>query len=140
MAVKYVMRYTIYTTVDVTSTGQYRSEPGKETERYKEQNFQTILQTLGMRGNVSFQEKPKILNSPGSLIGFNTKNIISIWIFNFETEKEHLFGTTEDPVAFLKEDFDGVPFIAGLDECMEQNFNVFVTDGPSKNIIFHAHN
>lgn len=131
------MRYAIYTTVDITSTGQYRSESGKEIERYKEQNFQTVLQTLGMRSNISFQEKPKILNSPGNMIGFDTKNIISIWIFNFDTERDYLFGTPEDPVFFLKKDFEGVPFIGGLSECMEQNFNVFVTEGSSRNIIFH---
>lgn len=125
------MRYTLYTTVDITNTGQYRSEQGKEVERWKEQNFQTVLQTLGIRANISFTQKPQTLTVKGSIYGFNTLEIIKVWVFNFETERDYPL------LDFLKEDFEGVPYISGLDESMEQNYDVFVTDGPSCNIIFN---
>ena len=130
------MQYTIYTTVDITNTGQYRSEPGKELERLKEQNYQTILQTLGLRANIRTIENPVLMNINGSILGFNTSNIIHVWRYSFESERDYPFGTEENPVEFLENDFDGIPFISGLDESMQQNYDVFVTDGPSKNIIF----
>ena len=56
------MNYTLYTTVDITNTGQYRSEIGKEDLRWKEQNFQTVLQTLGIRANIQYKAKPTLTN------------------------------------------------------------------------------
>jgi hypothetical protein len=134
------MQYTIYTTVDVTNTGQYRSEPGKEVERWKEQNYQTLIQILGIRANIVVLEKPVLMQINGSILGFNTTDIINVWRFIFETERDYPFGTDENPLEFLENDFDGVPFISGLDESMEQNFDVFVVDGPSRNIIFVKNN
>ncbi len=131
------MQYKLYTTVDITNTGQYRTEPGKEQLRWKEQNFQTVLQTLGIRANISYTDKPVISEMRGSLVGFNTEEIIRVWRFDFATEREQLFELKSDPIGYLLEDFDGIPYISGLDECMEQNFDVFVTDGLSRNIIFY---
>ena len=126
----------LYTTVDITNTGQYRTEPGKEADRWKEQNFQTVLQTLGMRANISFNKSPKVIEISGHIFGFNTTNIIRVWQFEFYTERENFFQSDNNPIGYLIEDFDGVPYISGLDESMEQNYDVFVTEGPSRNIIF----
>ncbi len=130
------MQYKLYTTVDITNTGQYRTELGKEHLRWKEQNFQTILQTLGIRANVSFTEKPVVSEMRGSLVGFNTDEIVRVWRFDFNTEREFLFEKDNNPIGLMLEDFEGIPYISGLDECMEQNYNVFVTDGAARNIIF----
>jgi hypothetical protein len=130
------MEYKLYTTVDITSTGQYRVEPGKEASRWKEQNFQTVLQTLGIRANISYNNKPVVTTVKGSLVGFNTEELIRVWRFDFYTERNHLFEVNDNPVGYLLEDFDAVPYIAGLDESTSQNFDVFVTDGPARNIVF----
>ncbi len=130
------MDYKLYTTVDITNTGQYRPEPGKEHLRWKEQNFQTVLQTLGIRANIIFVGKPIVSEVKGSLIGFNTDEIIRVWRFDFSTERDSLFEHNNDPIGYLLEDFDGIPFISGLDESMKQNYDVFVTDGLACNIIF----
>ena len=130
------MRYKLYTTVDITNTKQYRSEIGKEQLRWKEQNFQTVLQTIGIRANVLYEFKPEVIELRGSLVGFETDEIIRVWRFDFETERDFLFELDENPIGYLINDFDGIPYIAGLDECMEQNYNVFVTEGPARNIVF----
>lgn len=137
MTIKYIMQYKLYTLVDITNTGQYRNEPGKESLRWKEQNFNTVLQTLGIRSNISYFTKPSILEVKGSLIDFETDEIIRVWRFDFETEREHLYETDGDSVGYLKEDFNLVPYIQGLDELMEQKYAVFVTEGSGKNIVFH---
>jgi hypothetical protein len=130
------MDYKLYTTVDITNTNQYRNEPDKEHLRWKEQNFQTVLLTLGMRSNVSYSTKPDMLEVKGSLIGFNTDEIIHVWRFDFRTELDHLYELNGNPVGYLIEDFDLVPYISGLDESMKQNFDIFVTEGPATNIVF----
>ncbi len=130
------MDYKLYTTVDITNTGQYRVESGKEHLRWKEQNFQTVLQTLGIRANIVFTEKPIVSEVKGSLVGFNTDEIIRVWRFDFSTERDRFFEKDNNPVGYLIEDFDGIPYINGLDESMQQNLNVFVTDGPAQNVIF----
>ena len=133
---KYIMKYKLYTLVDITHTGQYRTEPGKEAARWKEQNFNTVLQILGIRSNVSYYTNPMITEVSGNLVGFDTKNIIRVWRFDFETERELMYHKDDDPVGFLKDDFALVPYISGLDELMEQKYAVFVTEGPGKNIVF----
>lgn len=131
------MDYMLYTTVDITNTGQYRSEPGAEALRWKEQNFQTVLQTLGIRANISFSTPPTVSEVKGSVVGFETNKMIRVWAFDFKTERERLFESNGNPIGYLIDDFEGVPYISGLDESMQQNFDVFVTEGPARNIVFH---
>ena len=131
------MEYKLYTLVDISHTGQFRSDPATDNLRWKEQNFQTVLQTLGMRANISYNVKPVMLTVKGRLVGFNTDEIINIWQFDFYTERDFLFENDGDPVGFLKDDFEMVPYIPGLNEMIEQNYDVFVTYGSDPNIVFY---
>lgn len=130
------MEYRLYTTVDITNTGQYKPEPGKETHRWKEQNFQTVMQTLALRANVQYLSKPEIIEVAGNTVGFDFSDTVKIWTFDFSAERDYPFGTDDDPVSFLKEDFNLVPFIQGLDETIASKTPVFVTSGADKNIVF----
>lgn len=132
------MDYKLYTLVDITNTGQHRVEHGKEELHWKEQNFQTVLQTIGIRSNISYKHKPFVTEVNGRLIGFETDEIIRVWRFDFETERDNTFNKNDDPVGLLKDDFNLVPYISGLDELLEQNYAVFNTVGPTPNIVFHA--
>jgi hypothetical protein len=130
------MDYKLYTLVDITHTGQYRLEPGKESLRNKEQNFNTMLQTLGIRSNIWYNHGPLQIEVKGRLVGFDTDEIIRVWRFDWRTERENLYNNGTDPVGFLKEDFYLVPYIAGLDESMQQKYPVFNTKDPGANIVF----
>jgi hypothetical protein len=130
------MEYTLYTTVNITNTGQYRPEAGKEIDRWQEQNFQTVLQTLGIRANVIYKKSPHCVQAAGKILGFDTNNIIRVWQFDFYTEQDYFFLKDNNSIGNLLEDFDGIPYISGLGESMEQNYDVFVTEGPARNIIF----
>ena len=136
MFVKYCMHYKLYTLVDISNTGQYRSEPGKEQARWKEQNFNTVLQTIGLRAIITYYNKPIVVEMNGSLVGFDTTEIVRLWRFDFDVDRDFLFEHNNDPVAFLKDDFNLIPYISGLDELMEQKYSVFVTSGSGKNIVF----
>jgi hypothetical protein len=131
------MDYKLYTLVDITNTGQYRLEPGKEQDRCREQNFNTVLQTLGLRSNISFRSKPQTLEVGGRLVGFDTDKIIRVWRFDWTTEQENVYLLDNDPIGILKKDFHLVPYINNLRETMEQQYAVFVTQNPGSNIVFH---
>ena len=73
----------------------------------------------------------------GSLVGFDTDDIIRVWRFDFSTERDDMYETDNNPIGFLLEDFEMVPYIEGLDELLVQNYAVFVTSGKNKNIVFH---
>jgi hypothetical protein len=132
------MHYKLYTLVDITHTGQHRSEPGRETARWEEQNFNTVLQILGLRGTINFEQPPIALEVGGRLLGFDTDEILRVWRFDFTAEQEDLFNDSGDPVGALKKDFHLVPYIKGLNEAMEQQYAVFNTNDPGKNIVFFA--
>jgi len=131
------MEYKLYTLVDITHTGQYRAEYGKDAARWKEQNFSTVIQTLGIRANINYTNKPSPTEVAGRVVGFDTDEIIRVWRFDFSTERDYLYENDGDPIGFLKEDFHLVPYIQGLDELLEQQYAVFTTYGKTKNIVFH---
>jgi hypothetical protein len=132
------MEYKLYTLVDITHTKQHRADTGKEILRWKEQNFQTVMQVLGIRANISFRHDPVVTEVKGRLVGFDTDEIIRVWRFDFYTERDFLYEKDGDPIAYLKEDFHLVPYINGLDEAMEQKYAVFNTANPGANIVFHV--
>lgn len=131
------MEYKLYTLVDITHTGQHKSEPGKEIARWQEQNFQTIMQTIGLRANVTYNRPPEILEVGGRVVGFEFDDIVRVWRFDFYTERDGLFEFNGDPVELLKESFELVPYINGLNELMEQQYAVFVPYGEHRNIVFY---
>lgn len=131
------MDYKLYTLVDITHTFQYRNESGKEVARMQEQNFNTIIQTLGLRSNIWYSHGPIAMEVRGSLIGFSTDDILRVWRFDWRTEQDNLYLENNDPISFLKKDFHLVPYIKGLDEKMEQHWAVFVTSPDNSNIVFH---
>lgn len=127
------MQYRLYTLVDITNTGQYRNEPGRELARHQQQNFATILQTIGMRANLSYLTSPKLKIDKPSNYGLDGNDLANIWIFDWSVDKEDLFLHNENPVGRLIEDFNVVPYISGLTETMKYDPAIF---RPGVNISF----
>jgi len=131
------MDYKLYTLVDITNTGQHRPEAGKEQQHWKEQNFQTVMQTLGMRANVICTAKPVAIEVAGPVVGFdNVPDIVRVWRMDFTTPVDNIYAIGDDPVEALREDFEMVPYISGLDEAMTATYHAFLTYGNAKNIVF----
>jgi len=129
------MQYKLYTLVDITHTGHYRREVDNEILWKKEQNFNTILHTLGLRSNIFYENKPQRLEVGGRTVGFDTDEIIRVWRFDWTTEQD-IYREGDDSVTFLKQDFHLVPYHANLDEIMDQTHKVFNVLDPGKNIVF----
>jgi len=127
------MRYRLYTLADITATGQYRLEEGKERARSQQQNFDTVLNTIGMRANVFYEDLPTTLISIPERFGMKGKSLSNIWQFEWSVESKYRFLYEEDEVGLLKKDFSLVPYIADLTETSKFNHNLFM---PSINIYF----
>jgi hypothetical protein len=136
--------FKLLTLVDITETKQYRREPGKELLRDQEQNFQMLLQTIGLRVNPIYTYSPTIkylkINSKPQEDRLITQNIDTlsfgsvfiglhkVWIFNFATEYDDGF-TDEvgNECGFLINDLHLVPFIPNLSNTVKFHLPVFDT-------------
>lgn len=103
------MIYSLYTLVDITETKQRHG--GDTVARCQQQNFDTVLQTLGLCGNVYYTNSPEQV--PADVFGDITK---TAWKFEWEMEIEDLFTKDGNPIAVLKEIFEYVPIITNLTE------------------------
>ena len=125
----------IYTLIDITETKQYRGADKKLT--HQQANFMTFFQTLCLRQNYLFDNPPeKVEMSEKELkeIGFGTnyKGNHNVWCLQVRVDE----GRTEPEPQSLEENFDLIPVIAGLDETIVINNNVFRTaDKKAKNIV-----
>lgn len=130
------MKYSLYTLVDISYTGQYRNEPDKKLQRNQQQNFDTVIQTLELRSNISYDKKPAVLIKKASDYGFNSTSEQKIWNFEWETEQVDVYIKDENHIGQLIEDFQFVPFITNLDETAIIQKPIFITQGTGLNIVF----
>ncbi len=124
------MIYSLYTLVDITATGHYKSR--NDLERLQQQNFDTVIQTIGLAGNVYYSQTPQKLSAEV----FGNKEL-DCWYFEWQMEIEHLFERDGDELARLKELFEFVPIITGLTETASIDKPVFKLDS---NIVFKIKN
>ena len=131
--------YTGYTLVDITATGVTRYRPEQEHQRNQQRNWETVLQTIGLR------TQPMAIHGPvrtesnladGWEFGETYQGRHSIWLWTFAVEHEDVFATYDDPIAGLLKDFEQVPVITGLDESARFLLPIFYPHGAIKNIYF----
>jgi len=121
--------FTIYTLVDVTETNARR---GDSTFSHNQQaNFMSVYQTIGLRSNPTNFTVEKVKDK-NIKFGTSFKNINYYWKISFDIEQAD--SLTLD---MLVEDFELVPFISGLEECVTFKQCIFFTKNKTKtNILF----
>ena len=126
------MRFRIQTLVDITNTDTRRQDDNKFAYK-QEANFQTVIQTVGLRVNLKYDTKPAIDNISIAKLDFSDKykGKQNVWTFDFEIEYE---GGLD--INMLIKDFDLIPVIAGLDETITLEKALFRTTGNDTNILF----
>jgi len=127
------MYYRLYTLADITATGQYRNEEGKEQARNQQQNFDTVLNTISMRANLFYDTDPITLIGIPNRYGMKGKELNNIWIFEWSVESRFRFKVEDDDVGLLKQDFSLVPYTTELTETAKFSSKFFM---PSINIHF----
>jgi hypothetical protein len=135
------MKYAVQTFFDITATGitghfkpsriPFRDNAGNmitnaeswNRARNQQRNWETVTQILGLRTQLFRLQEPIVDTSR------------SAWMFEFETESDHIYGNDSDPTSILRADADGVPMLTGLDNKAEL-VPIIITEGPAQNIWF----
>ena len=126
------MKFRIQTLIDITETRARRQSEDKFAYR-QEANFQTVLQTIGMRVNIEYQNSPTFEEITAAKNPFDDKYKGKQMLWNFEFYVEYEDALT---LEMLKGDFDLIPIITGLNETIHLEKALFKTTGKDKNILF----
>jgi len=118
------MIYQLYTTIDITETKVYHGNDNLLI--YQQQNFNTIIQTIGLCGNIYYDHSPIVLYSDKF---YGLKH----WMFEWRMEIPDLFKRADNHTAILDDIFQFVPYIKNLTEECSYDVPIFI---PSVNIIF----
>lgn len=115
----------------MTETNVGRS--GEAKQRNQQANYNTVVQTAGLRVNpmpIALESKVGVVDGIG--FGSSIKDKQRYWVFTFQHEFENALNLDQ-----LKDDFDLVPVITGLDETAMINNSAFRTkDSVETNIVF----
>jgi hypothetical protein len=125
--------FLIKTLVDITKTDVHK-ESIDPLKKKQQDNFQTLHQTLEMRGNVYFDKIPLIINSDWSEFGYSKKE--KTWIWEVYTEQDDIFNFDGDPVGAMRQDIEYIPFNVGCRESVKFKHNVFSSKKKPTNILF----
>jgi hypothetical protein len=125
------MRFKLHTLVDITETNARRGDEVFSVRQ--QQNFLTVLQTIGLRVNPSYTRSPVTSEAiPKSLnLGTEYKGKHTIWTFEFDIEYEDAIN-----VDMMITDFEHVPVITNLKETAQFETASFITRFPTINNIF----
>ena len=124
------MRFILHTLVDITETGVRRGEDPNQFRQ--QQNFLTVMQTIGMRVNPTYVSSPVVVKEVPSKLGLGTsyKTKQNVWTYKFDIDYE---GALD--IETLVNDFDLIPIIADLDETAKFENVQFITKNVSLNNI-----
>ena len=118
-------KFRLTTLVDITETGARR---GEDPLAYRQQqNFLTVLQTIGLRTNIEYFSGPKVITGvpKEKSLGSDYKEEQTIWQFEFTSPAPD--SLTLD---MLNNDFNLIPIITDLAETVKFKNSVFITQKP----------
>jgi hypothetical protein len=136
--------YRIHTLVDITDNGNLRQQFPFKTKneqviddkhslamaRDQNSNFDTMIQILQMRGNITWEVPPQKIELPipGNYnFGSYYEGQHNTWHFQFFTEQSGVYGDIGDPTENLVEDFNLVPVITDCTNTAHMPIQTFVT-------------
>lgn len=133
--------FSICTLVDITKTNVVRNTPELEFQRNQQRNWESVLQVIGLRA------QPMIVLEPlGDMVSedivrdmfgeMHHGNPQRIWVASFAVEHKEVFLKDNDILGALKDDFNQVPVVCGLNETARFILPIFYSHGSLKNIAF----
>ena len=119
--------FRVHTLVDITDNGNLKREfpfktPGNEVihdkhtlaiARHQNSNFNTMIQLLQMRGNITWEVPPMKINETlgNSAFGSAYEGKHISWHFASFVEQSEVYGNPQDPTTQLVDDFHLVPIL-----------------------------
>lgn len=123
-------RFLVHTLVDITETKVYRHQDTNPLAKSQQQNFATLMQTIGLRVNPSYTSSPAYEETDLRQwhFGSNYKGTHKVWSFEFSIEYADGFkDETGNEAGLLIRDLHFVPVIADLTETINIRLPVFDT-------------
>lgn len=105
--------FRILTLVDITRTNVFKDSIDPFAKQQQD-NFQTLHQTLEMRGIVFTESDPKMVMMDWTKYGYGRKE--ATWVWEISTERDDLYLIENDPVGGMILDVEYIPFV---DQCTE---------------------
>lgn len=133
--------FIIHTLIDVTETKAFKHQDGTEIAKLQQQNFMTLLQTIGMRVNPMFTKSPTVeeVNLKDWHFGSAYKGHHRMWTFEFDIEYDGAFYDGHSDSGLLSKDLHFVPIITGLTESITPRLAVFdLTSGDLRNTVVYT--
>jgi len=143
-----MFEYRVHTLVDITNNGSLNKQFPFQTEsgdvihdkeslaiaKNQNSNFNTMLQLLQMRGNVTWENPPlrlelQSLGNHGFGSFYEGKH--TTWHFQFFAEQSGVYGDAIDPTAYLQGDFHHVPIVSFCKETATFPLSTFDTQTPA---------
>lgn len=120
----------IKTLVDVTNTEVRRIDQGTQLELDQYRNWVTLLQCIGLRSNINYDQPPTsdLVDVKGIGFGSEYKGKHRVWTFQFRPDVLGAFDNDEGACKLLINDLDKVPIIVNLTETINILQAVFATE------------
>ena len=137
-----IYNYILFSLVDVTKTNHLHNSTSNELARDQHRNYQTMIQTLGLRTQPHINEKPEIyevdnIKHGQYKFGETYQGKHKVWQLSFNVEYPDAFMDKDNnSIGLLEEDFDQVPVVSMLNETARFILPCFFSYGPLKNIYF----
>ena len=135
--------YRVHTLVDITDNGNikqafpFKTESGEVIHdkhtlaiaRNQNSNFNTMIQLLQMRGNITWDNPPLRISDTIKNHAFGNfyEGQQNSWHFQFFVEQTGVYGDDIDPVAQLVDDFHHVPVLSFCKETVTFPLSTFDT-------------
>lgn len=145
--------FCVHTLVDITEHGSLKKEfPFKtlsgelvydknslSTARNQQANFTTLVQTLQLRSNITWEHPPVKINEPIANMRFGSAydGKQNVWNFMWQVEQSEIYAEGTDKYGQLKADFDMIPVLSFCKETVTFPYSAFITtDTKFKNTYF----
>ncbi len=129
------MKFKALSLIDITKTGISRNTNSEDkTDIAQFANYMTVENCLQLRSNIKIITKPKgkIMDISNLKFGDNYRGEQMVWEFTFEPETPEAVN-----INTLKEDFNLIPMLTGLDETINITNGVYITeDEDYTNLLF----
>ena len=129
------MRFKALSLIDITKTGVSRNKDAEDQKAVAQfANYMTVENCLQLRSNIKILTAPKgkIMDISNLKFGDNYRGEQNVWTAVFEPEFPDAVN-----IETLKEDFDLIPMLTGLDETIKINTGVIRTnDEDYTNVLF----
>jgi len=122
-----MQRIKITTLIDITCSNVKRAGEGSALEANQHRNWTTLLQVIGLRALINFDDKPVVEERAIKDYGFGSKfkGKHRVWTFEFTTERDDCYYDQDDVLFLLKADLHNVPIIKDLNETINIDKTIF---------------